>query len=194
LAAKGKPPKFKQVIPPASQEGSPAPFEATFTGGGHSLKSERTVPGYQLDGSSASELNKLMGTTIAVHLQRTGVIRTTDTGNFRDSMLGMPQPGLSTTEMLGIKVYTFMRAKVDGAMGIREVIEGGLERIVSESVYNARKLAQPKVYSGPLSGGMPLIPGVYQVYVLLHDPNETSEGRGQVSLQEVHCDGDPLFP
>jgi hypothetical protein len=48
-------------------------------------------------------------------------------------------------------------------------------------------------YTHPLGGAMPLIPGVYQIYVLLEDRSTGQPGSGGFELAEVHCDGDCFY-
>lgn len=194
MLGKNAPADLKKITPPASLTGAPEPFVASLTQGANRLKVEPKVLGYALDGGASNMLNQLLGTAIAVHLQRTGIIKPNGTGNFRGHMLTPAAKGLETTEMLGLNLHAYLRAKVDGAVVIREIIQGKLGAVVSPADYDKRKLAEPKIYSDALCGSMPLIPGVYQVHVLLNDPTTDAEGAGGVSLAEIHCDGDCLFP
>lgn len=194
LRGKDAAPSPKTMSRPSSLTGAPQPFVVSLTNGANRLKVEPKVHGYALDGGANENLNKLLGTGIAVHLQRTGIIKPTGTGNFKGSMLGAPETGLQSTEMMGLNLAAYLRAKVDGAMVIREIVLGKIGAVISQTEYDKRKLAEPKVYSDAQCGSMPLIPGIYQVHVLLEDTTTDSEGAGGVSVVEVHCDGDPLFP
>lgn len=183
-----------KITSPDPDAGQPGPFTATLTGGGNALKIEPTVHGYQLDGKSSPALNQLIGKTLAIHIQRTGIIKPTGSGNFGGSMLGVPETSLQVTEMLGLKLFVYLRAKIGGKVEIRELIDGKIAAVISQTEYDKRKLAEPKVYSDAFCGSMPVIPGIYQIHALLDDPNTDSEGNGAITLSEVHCDGDSLYP
>ena len=197
MAAPGAIATTLKLHPPPTTEGSPEPFTATFATGANSLKSEAPVKGYQLDDSSLALINPLLGRAIAVHLQRSGILRPRGTGNFDAGKLGAPVTELQNTEIIGMKVHAYLRAKVNGQTLIREIVEGKVGKVILQKTYDDLKQAEPNVFTGEaakLSGSMPLIPGVYQIHVLFQDPNEHDKGGGAISIQEVHCDGDPLYP
>lgn len=181
----------KKLTPPGP--GDLDPFAARLTSGAGKLKVETTVDGYTRQGGGNANLNDLLGRSIAIHLQRSGILKPVGSGNFKGSMLGTPEAGLNNTEMMALKVFTFVQAMVDGQETIREVIDGKLDQVVTDKEYDERKLAVPLVYSDALCGSMPLIPGVYQVVVLLRDTTIDQPGSGGFVLKEVHCDGDPLY-
>lgn len=182
------------VWPPDTAQGAPTPFTADMTSGGGGLMAEPTVHGYQLHPVANANLNKLLGKTLAVHIQRSGILKPNGQGNFKGDMLAAPEGGLETTEMLGVKLFVYLQARIEGKVVIRELLDGEVKAVIDEDTYTKRKLAEPNTYSDALCGSMPMIPGVYQVHVLLHDAAVDSEGAGGLALSEVHCDGDCLYP
>jgi hypothetical protein len=182
----------KQLTPPGA--GDLDPFTGLLTSGAGKLKVEPTVMGYTRVGAAEGQLNDLLGRSIAVHLQRSGILKPSGSGNFKGSMLGKPEAGLNNTEMLALRIYTYVQAMVDGQEAIYAVLDGKLDKVVTRAFYDDRKLAVPNVYADSLCGAMPLIPGVYQVVVLLRDATLDQPGNGGFMLVEVHCDGDPLYP
>lgn len=201
--------KDSALVPANSSDKNPCPlklyppgtsltkaFLGEVTMGASRLIVESTVPGYQADGTENAWLNKLLGQSLGLHYQRSGILRPTGTGNFQGSFLGAQETGLNNTEMMGAKVYIYVRMELNGKQGIYEVVDGALNATaLTEDEYKDRVLIinsrdnTPKIqYRDEYCGGMPLIPGVYQVHVLIE-----SAGNGTVSLKEVYCDGDPLY-
>ena len=183
-----------KIQPQASQTGSPEPFQARLSGGDNALKAQPTVMGYELVGKANKNLNALLGKSLAIHIQRSGILKPNGSGNFKGTMLGTPSADLATTEMLGMKLFVYLRAKVDGQVAIRELVDGKLGQVVPLTQYEQRKLMVAKEFSNNFSGAMPLMPGVYQVHALLDDPGIDAKGAGAIVLAEVHCDGDCLYP
>ena len=184
-----------KIQPPAGNDAAPQPFVAEITEKQNRLKVSPAVEGYELVGGGAAGLNALLGRTLAVHVQRTGILKPNGSGNFKGTMLGVPESGLNATEVLGIKLYVFVRAQVDkkGTTEIRELVDGKIGAVVAQADYDKRKLMEPKPYNHNLGGAMPLVPGVYQIYALLEDRSVGQPGSGGFELAEVHCDGDCLF-
>lgn len=175
---------------PGSSPGHEKDFAAETTTGASRLIVESAVQGYQLDGAANAKLNALMGKSLALHFQRSGILKPSGTGNFKGSFLHAQEKGLHTTEMMGLKLFVYARMELNGKLGIYEVVDGKLNgAALSPEVYEKRKLIRDIQYSDAFCGGMPLIPGVYQIHVLLD-----SSGGGAFSLTEIHCDGDPIYP
>lgn len=184
-----------KLQPPAGTDGAPEPFLGEITEKKNRLKVGPAIKGYELVDGGADKLNGLIGRTLAIHVQRSGILKPNGSGNFRGTMLGKPESGLNATEVLGIKLYVFLRAQLGKeAAEIRELVDGKIGALVAQADYDKRKLILKDANKGhALGGDMPLIPGVYQIYVLLEDRSTGQPGSGGFELAEVHCDGDCLY-
>lgn len=178
----------KKSYPVGADPDMPDAIQADLTSQSK-LKWENTVEGYQLDGKEAS-LNECLGKAIAIHLKRTGTYTTVDTGNFKASTLGKRSTALQNTEKMGIKLFAYLKSKIGGKDGIYEIKDGAIGATVSQADYDKRKrIEDGNKFSDKECGAMPLIPGVYQVHVLIADA-----GVGAFSIEEVYCDGDCIYP
>ena len=184
-----------KLQPPAGADGAPEPFLGEITEKEQRLKVGPAIKGYELVKGGSATLNALIGRTLAIHVQRSGILKPNGSGNFRGGMLGKPESGLNATEVVGIKLYVFLRAQVGTeATEIRELVNGEIGQVVDQALYDKRKLIEKDAYKGHAHGGnMPLVPGVYQIYVLFEDRTTGQPGSGGFELAEVHCDGDCLY-
>lgn len=152
------------------------------------LIAEDGLEGYQ-KGGKQGDLNEFLGKAIAMHLSRTRTFRVASTGNF-DAKDLQRVDALAETEKMGIKLFVYLRAKVDNKTDrIFEVVNGELGAVVSDSEYRQRKLIESKPHSDSEGGAMPFIPGVYQIHALIEGAAE-----GSFALKEVYCDGDCIYP
>jgi len=184
-----EPRSAKKIYAPNAYPDNPSVFGAELAMGDNRLVVESGVLGYQLDGATNANLNEFLGKTLALHFSRSGVLRPTGTGNFEASYLGDQERYQNLTEMMGVKLFVYVRLELDGKMGIRELVDGKLKPdILDLNEYRKRVIIQTDQYRDAMCGSMPLIPGLYQVHVLLN-----SEGGGAFSLLSAYCDGDPFY-
>jgi hypothetical protein len=154
------------------------------------LRCEDGATGYQGDGAD-DVLNKLLGQAAAIHLRRTLTYSTVSTGNFKRTTLGARAQGLENTEKMGFKLCAYLKAEIDGKVGIYEIKDGRIGGEVSPQTYDQRKRLEDGIhYANGECVGIPVIPGVYQLHVLM----EAGAEEGKFAIGEVYCDGDCIYP
>jgi hypothetical protein len=183
----------KKMYPPEDSQIAGRGFRSEVTMGANCIREESgdTPHKFYLDSISSDKLNQHLGRTLAIHFLRSGVFAPhfTELGL---QMLRTPEAEPMLTEMMGMKVFPFVRIALDGEATpqIREIVNGRLiGRIIPDKEYEDRKLIKSPQASES-GGAMPLIPGVYQIHALF----EAGNGSGfSLKLNELHCDGDPLY-
>lgn len=182
------PPSPKKLYPIGDPD-SPVYVQADMTCATQ-LILESPAPGYH-QGSQQGALNEFLGKALAIHLFRTGTFKATTswTSSIYDDSRRVLVTGPLATEKMGIKVFAYLFADIGGKMGIYEIKNGTLGGEVTEAEYKKRKYIATNQFTDGDAGAMPLIPGVYQVHVLLDGTSEGSFG-----LKEIYCDGDRIFP
>ena len=140
-------------------------------------------------GPQQTNLNDFLGKAVALHLSRDKTFQVTSTGDFEAKNMQRFDP-LAKTEMLCMELHVYMMAKIDGAADkIYQIIDGAIAGEITQTDYDKRKYMEEPLHKDKEGGLMPYIPGVYQVHTLIAATQE-----GDFKLQEVHCDGDCIFP
>jgi hypothetical protein len=165
-------------------------FRATVTMGANSLREESGSKEntFHIDAKSCANLNSHLGRALAIHFSRSGVFSPYPS-EIGLTTLRNAEPGLSKTDMMGAKIFLYLRIALDGEAKaqIREIVNGKLfGNVIAPEEYEKRKLIQTPQAASDKGGAMPLIQGVYQLHVLFDGAG------GQFSVAEIHCDGDPL--
>lgn len=175
-----------RIRPPAAGQG----FLATLSTGCNALREESggEAPTLHLDSKACASMNAVLGKALGIHIERTGVYApyATERGLW---YLRNPEDKSMATEKLGLKLFVYLLVELNGAKPakIYEVKQGKFTAtVVEQATYDQRKLMNTTEFSSESGGAMPLLPGAYQVHVLLE-----AVGR-DFRLVEAHCDGDPL--
>jgi len=139
--------------------------------------------------AEASSLNAVLGQALAVYVTRNNTYRVNNTGRFECGWIAGHDNPIAATEKLALKLFAFVKTTINDKAGIFEIINGApAAQAISEDAYDKRKRIEDDQFSGENCGGMPLIPGVMQVTILV----EHIEAESFV-LSEVYCDGDRMF-
>jgi hypothetical protein len=151
---------------------------------------ESPAPGYHRGGQQGA-INEFLGKALAIHLLRTRTFKATTSwsSSIYDDARRELQADPVATEKMGIKVFAYLLAKVDGKVDIYEIKDGKLGGAVTDAQYKNRKYIAANQFTDGDAGAMPLIPGVSQVHVLIDGTSD-----GFFGLKEIYCDGDRIFP
>lgn len=188
----------KGFSPPTLSDGFQ--FDAVLTLQRQSLRSEPRINGYTQDATAEPRLNNLLGYAYSTHVLRDMVVPHRSSGDFTRSCVSTPTKKLEPTEMMGVQLLYFVRARVDGRIQIRQVRNGQLGGEVTKAHYDDVKLAN--VLAAPManadgdrpeSGDLGIVPGIYTITVLVEDAGTESQGTGGFRLVEAYCDGDCLY-
>lgn len=184
--------KADKLYPVGGSPDSPGRLEADLVCATQLVSEPRPPtddPDVYQQGGAAGDLNKVLGQALALHLSRTMTFKVKDTGNFDVADLARVN-AMAPTEMMGVKLFVFLHAKVDQKkLRYFEVVNGVLDKEIAEKDMRAKMRLDAKDHADNEGGAMPFIPGVYQVHALLR-----AGGEGEFTLAELHCDGDPIFP
>lgn len=181
----------RTVSPPAESLGYE--FNAVITHASQGLKSERLIPGYELESQAEPRLNALLGHALAFQVLRSLTVPHFGSGDFERECVGPPTTILRSTEIVGVQLLVFLRAKLNGRIEIRKMINGQIAGVVSQADYDREKRADVNRHDGEHSGPLNLVPNAYTITVLVQDLEAQQPGRGQFELVEVYCDGDCLW-
>jgi hypothetical protein len=180
-------PKPKELYSIGSDPHNPDHYEADLVCSTQ-LIAEDGLEGYQ-KGGKQGDLNDFLGRAIGLNISRSNTFRVTSTGNFYAKNLDRVKD-LAETEKLCVKIYTFLKTKIDSKIDkVYEIVNGEIADIIGPTEYNQRKLCKIKSHSDKEGGKMPFIPGVYQIHILIEGSSE-----GYFELKEVYCDGDRIYP
>jgi hypothetical protein len=182
--------KATTVSPPAHSSGHL--FDAVLTHSVEGLKSEVLIDGYEVEGVAEPRLNAVLGYALAFHVLRSMTIPHFGSGDFERECIGPPNPKLAPTEIVGVQLLFFLKAKLNGQVVIRKIVNGRIGGVVGEQEYTREKLAEVNRHTGEHCGGLFLVPNAYTVTVLVQDRGTEEPGYGRFELVEVYCDGDCL--
>lgn len=188
-----EPPSLGHIYPVGASPPTAARFEAGLTSASVLVPSAvddgfLVEPGAPLLPPGYREFNEYLGAALAVHVFRTHTFRPRDTGDFAWSKIERVDVA-AATEKFALKVYPYLKARLNGVLGIFPVGFGVISATpIDETEYNKRKLIEGDNFKSGECKSMPLIPGVCQIHILI----ELSGGLFRT--KEVYCDGDCIFP
>jgi len=194
----------KKLYPPDHPSGPHADWYCQVTAGETGLGWDQSRTQYEARPVPNRDLNRHLGRALALHFKRSRRLVPPPEdpdpivgGQIFDATAVTGPTGLAgNTELLGVKVFAFVDISLNDKPDIHEVIDGSLDKKrLSQRAYDERKLIAEYVIHRGYGGRQAIIPGVYQIYILLklapkapeNDPN------GGFQLQEMYCDGDPLY-
>ncbi|MFH1216406.1 MAG: hypothetical protein V1706_07890 [Pseudomonadota bacterium] len=141
----------------------------------------------------AEDLNRVLGQAIAIHVLRDRTFELNNTGRFACAWITGQSSAMKPTEKLALILVPYIKTTINDQSGIFEIKNGVVTTdLISEQEYEKRKHIDENQFNGANCGGMPLIPGVLQVHVLIEQ--DPASGTAGFVLKELHCDGDRLFP
>lgn len=151
------------------------------------LIKERGVEGYR-KGNFDTYFNNYLGQSLAVHVTRTKTFKNENSGNFHCSDMRLVKSPVAT-EKMAMKIFTYVKMNLNERQGIYEVVNGQYsDKAIDEQEYYKRKVIADDQYQDDECISMPLIPGVYQVHVLIEESGDS------FVMKEVYCDGDCIYP
>lgn len=182
------PPNTARSYPIGASASAPEHIQADLTTS-KPLLIEPGVDGYRCCDRTDPGVNGLITRDIAIHISRTGTGRNDTPGIFSCKDLRLQVDVFRVTEKLALQVHSYLRAKIEGRLGIHEIKQGVVQCAeITPEVYDRRKQLLVKTYRDPEWDQMALIPGVCQVFVLIEALGAT------FGVVEVYCDGDRIFP
>jgi len=187
----------KKLYPPDYPSGPHADWYCQVTAGKTGLGWNQARTLYAADPVPRLDLNQHLGRALALHFKRSRLLVPPVGGRIFDATaVTGPTDPVGNTELLGVKVFVFVDISLNDKPRIHEIIDGELgKKCLSQGAYDERKLIAEPVIKRGYGGRQAIIPGVYQIYILLKlDPKAPeTDPNGGFELQEMYCDGDPLY-